>query len=184
MLIHAANMATSSHCKPFDHMPPAWQVSPHMKFPVCHSEMEGLLYKFSPAPEPQPTQDSDNHLHALSMFWIQLPRHQAVPLVKWKERSRVGLYLGCSPIHAQSFALVLNLQQDLSLYNSMSHLTHHFTIKRIFEGLPLDIKWLQASCFKGNSNTPATTQREPHHTRPAAPTVPSSNSSNLQVLQH
>jgi hypothetical protein len=145
--------------------------------------MEGLLYKFSLAPKPQPTQDSGNPLSSLSMFWIQLSRHQVESLVKWKERSRVGLYLGCSPIHAQSIALVLNLQQDLSLYNSMSHLTHHF-IKRIFEGLPLDIKWLQATGFKGNSNTPATTQREPRRTRLAAPAFPSSNSSNLQLLKH
>ena len=32
---------------------------------------------------------------------------------KWKERSRVGLYLGQSPIHARSVALVLNLQTGM-----------------------------------------------------------------------
>lgn len=32
---------------------------------------------------------------------------------KWKERARVGLYLGTSPIHARSVALVLNLQTGM-----------------------------------------------------------------------
>ena len=29
---------------------------------------------------------------------------------KWTERARVGVYLGCSPQHVRSVALVLNLQ--------------------------------------------------------------------------
>ena len=29
---------------------------------------------------------------------------------KWKEQSRVGIYLGKSPVHARNVALVLNLE--------------------------------------------------------------------------
>jgi hypothetical protein len=146
--------------------------------------MEGLLYKFSPAPEPLPTQDSGNPLLALSMFWIQLSRHQVESLENGKRDQELASTLAALPFMLNQLCLSSTYKQDLSLHNSMSHLTHHFTIKRIFEGLPLDIKWLQATCFKGNSNTPATTQREPHASdlllqQSPLPTLPTFSSSSI-----
>ena len=80
---------------------------------------------------------------------------------KWKDRARVGLYLGRSPNHARSVALVLNLQTGL--VSPQFHVTFDpsfQTVKRTFQGLPLEIKWLEATGFKAKSRSRSTTQRE------------------------
>eukprot|EP00957_Ditylum_brightwellii_P156617 11920158-Ditylum_brightwellii.AAC.1 len=40
----------------------------------------------------------------------QLQNSRGVGSPKWDPRSRAGIYLGCSPVHAENIALVLNLQ--------------------------------------------------------------------------
>ena len=88
---------------------------------------------------------------------------------KWKDRARVGLYLGRSPTHARSVALVLNLQTGLvSPQFHVSFDPSFQTVKRTFEGLPLEVKWLEAAGFRAKSKTHSTTQRE-QHSKPAAP---------------
>ncbi len=82
-------------------------------------------------------------------------------LGKWKDRARVGLYLGRSPNHARSVALVLNL--TTGLVSPQFHVTFNpsfQTVKRTFDGLPLEVKWLQAVGFKAKPKTRSTTQRE------------------------
>ncbi len=79
---------------------------------------------------------------------------------KWKDRSRVGLYLGRSPIHACSIALVLNLQTGL--VSPQFHVTFDpffQTVKRTFDGLPLKITWLESTGFQAPSRK-SRTQRE------------------------
>jgi hypothetical protein len=71
---------------------------------------------------------------------------------KWKSRSRVGLYLGRSPMHARSVALVLNLQTGhVSPQFYLSFDPSFQTVKRTFDGMPLDIKWLNKTGFKSAS---------------------------------
>ena len=101
---------------------------------------------------------------------------------KWKERSRVGLYLGRSPTHARSVALVLNLQTGLVSPRFHIAFDPSFqTVKRTFEGLPLEIKWQQAAGFRASSKSMSTAQREQTSQRerpatrsraPARPAVP------------
>ena len=90
---------------------------------------------------------------------------------KWKERSRVGLYLGRSPNHARSVALVLNLTTGLvSPQFHVSFDPSFQTVKRTYEGLPLDIKWLQAVGLKASApKTRSTTQRERRSNAPPSP---------------
>ena len=56
---------------------------------------------------------------------------------KWEERSRVGIYLGCSPQHARSVALVLNL--ETGFVSPQFHVVFDpsfQTIKKSFGGNP------------------------------------------------
>ena len=82
---------------------------------------------------------------------------------KWKDRSRVGLYLGRSPTHARSIALVLNLQTGL--VSPQFHVTFDpffQTVKKTFDGLPISITWLEKTGFKSPSTkrTRSRIQRE------------------------
>ena len=82
---------------------------------------------------------------------------------KWKERSRVGLYLGRSPVHARSVALVLNLQTGT--VSPQFHVTFDpffQTVKKTYDGLPLVINWQQACGFRAPANR-LLPQREPSH---------------------
>ena len=90
---------------------------------------------------------------------------------KWKERSRVGLYLGRSPTHARSIALVLNLQTGLVSPQFHIAFDPSFqTVKRTYEGLPLEIKWPRAAGFFQNKRSQSTTQREASSRRKTPPT--------------
>ena len=77
---------------------------------------------------------------------------------KWEERSKVGIYLGRSPQHARSVALVLNLETG--------HVSPQFhvvfdpsfqTIKRSFGGKPPKSYWQDKCGFR--SETPETQQQ-------------------------
>jgi hypothetical protein len=81
----------------FGPMPFAWQMSPQMKSQACHSEMEGLHFKLLLAQEPLPTQDSGNPSLALSMFWTQLSKHQAVSLGNGKRDPELASILAALP---------------------------------------------------------------------------------------
>ena len=74
----------------------------------------------------------------------QLQSNKALP--KWESRSRVGLYLGPSPKHARSVALVLNLQ------TGMASPQYHVRFDNLFETLSrqpsLDIKWQEVCHFR------------------------------------
>lgn len=66
---------------------------------------------------------------------------------KWEERSRVGVYLGQSPIHNQTVALVLNLKTGH--VSPQFHVTFDpsfHTIKQLGE---LKVTWLDATGFRG-----------------------------------
>ena len=95
---------------------------------------------------------------------------------KLKDRPWVGLYLGHSPLHAQSVALVLNLKTGL--ISPQFHVTFDpsfQTVKRTFKGLTLEIKWSEATGFRAKSKSCSSTQRE------ESPSFPLPNSvSDLQ----
>ena len=68
---------------------------------------------------------------------------------KWRDRSKVGIYLGPSPQHARTVALVLSL--------STGHVSPQFhvsfdpsfqTVKKSFGGQPLNIEWLKKAGFR------------------------------------
>ena len=93
---------------------------------------------------------------------------------KWRDRSRVGVYLGPSPQHARSVALVLNLQTGhISPQFHVAFDPSFQTVKSTFGGLPLEVQWLHKAGFRPqptvvpptvpNNETPdqLQTQREP-----------------------
>ena len=77
-------------------------------------------------------------------------------------------------MHAQSVALVLNLTTGLVSPQFHASFDPSFqTVKRAFEGLPLEIKWLEAAGFRAKSKTHSSTQRE--GSTQSAPPIPASD---------
>jgi hypothetical protein len=73
---------------------------------------------------------------------------------KWSERSRVGIYLGRSPQHAQSVALVLNL--STGLVSPQFHITFDptfQTIRKQFHDNPPKSEWQTKAGFMSNPST-------------------------------
>ena len=65
---------------------------------------------------------------------------------KWTERSRIGIYLGRSPFHARSVALVLNINTGRVSPQFHVQFDPSFqTVKESFEGTSPPIQW-QAVC--------------------------------------
>jgi hypothetical protein len=72
---------------------------------------------------------------------------------KWTERARIGMYLGNSPIHARSVALVLNLETGLVSPQ------FHIRFDDLFETastLNLNIQWHKRTGFFKPTGTPTT----------------------------
>jgi hypothetical protein len=97
---------------------------------------------------------------------------------KWKERSKIGVYLGRSPHHANSVALVLNL--------STGHVSPQFhvafdptfqSVKASFDGLLPPSQW-QAKCGFRKSRS------QPVHTRAASEQINSNDEVQPQREQH
>jgi len=55
------------------------------------------------------------HTLGCPTFVLQPRLQQGQKILKWEPRSRMGVYLGHSPVHAQMVQLVLNLQSGLIL---------------------------------------------------------------------
>ena len=71
---------------------------------------------------------------------------QGKPHGKWEERSRIGLYLGQSPFHNQSVALVLNLSTGYA--SPQFHVQFDPSFHTISQEPNLEIKWLDATGFR------------------------------------
>ena len=66
------------------------------------------------------------------------------PYNKWKQRSRVGIYLGMSPLHARNVALVLD--QTTGLVSPQFHVTFDASFRTVKQ-LNLDSKWQEKAYF-------------------------------------
>ena len=85
---------------------------------------------------------------------------------KWKERSRVGVYLGRSPFHARSVALVLNLSTGrVSPQFHVQFDPGFHTVKKSFGGQSPPSMW-QAICGFARATPEAAKQREPTSEQP------------------
>jgi hypothetical protein len=74
---------------------------------------------------------------------------------KWEERSKVGVYLGQSPQHSRSVALVLDLQTGL--VSPQFHVKFDSTFQTLRTSFGNDIpasKWLEACHFRKKERTP------------------------------
>ena len=86
----------------------------------------------------------------------ELAAGQGLP--KWNKRARVGIYLGQSPKHARSVALVLNIKTGL--VSPQFHVVFNDMLETVGgKGDSYELGWLMATHF-----SPKTTSR-----RPAAP---------------
>ena len=80
---------------------------------------------------------------------------------KWKERARVGIYLGRSPFHARSVALVMNINTGRVSPQFHVQFDPGFqTVKKAFGGRSPPILW-QAICGFTKATPEAKQQREP-----------------------
>ena len=67
---------------------------------------------------------------------------------KWHKRARLGIYLGRSPNHAQSVALILNL--NTGLVSPQFHIAYDDLFETVKEGDHYDSTWQNATHFKKN----------------------------------
>ena len=58
----------------------------------------------------EPPHALDHHTWGCPVFVLEAQNHSGLGTSKWEPRSRVGVYLGHSPCHAGSVALVLNIR--------------------------------------------------------------------------
>ena len=74
---------------------------------------------------------------------------------KWAERSRVGIYLGRSPYHARSIALVLNISTGRVSPQFHVRFDPTFqTMRKSFGGKSPTVQWKAICGFNGKSTTP------------------------------
>jgi len=64
---------------------------------------------------------------------------------KWKSRSKVGIYLGHSPLHARNIALILNLETRLVSFQI--HVSYDKTFEIIKQNVPHH-RWLAMAGFQ------------------------------------
>ena len=85
-------------------------------------------------------------------------QHNA-PFHKWKERSRVGIYLGQSPVHGKNVALVLNRQTGL--VSPQFHVKFDPSFHSVMQD-QFDSKWQERAGFTKikQENQTATTQQK------------------------
>ena len=85
---------------------------------------------------------------------------------KWTERSRIGVYLGRSPFHARSVALVLNISTGrVSPQYHVQFDPGFYTVRKMFGGQPTPSLW-QAICGFTRADPEAAKQREPSNDQP------------------
>jgi Reverse transcriptase (RNA-dependent DNA polymerase) len=90
---------------------------------------------------------------------------------KWLKRARLGLYLGTSPLHSRSVALVLNLQTGLASPQFHVAFDDTFETVRAKSGNKYAIVWQEATGFVEPTSPPAA----PAGTPPERPAAASSN---------
>ena len=122
---------------------------------------------------------NDNPIHkqpfGSPVYVLQSPLQQNLPFQKWKHRSKLGLYLGPSPVHARNVSLVLNL--NTGLVSPQFHVVHDATFKTV-QNDRTQYQWSikagferSASISKTTSNNiPATNKR-----KRATQSIPSNN---------
>ena len=90
---------------------------------------------------------------------------------KWKERSRLGLYLGRSPQHSRSVALVLNI--ETGFVSPQFHVKFDPTFQTLRQGgrIP-DSSWQQKAGFAKGKETVATEPTVDDIPAPVPPTIP------------
>jgi hypothetical protein len=74
---------------------------------------------------------------------------------KWMSRARLGLYLGVSPMHSSSVALVLNLRTGLASPQFHVAFDDMFETVRKHSGDPQQSLWQQVTGFKASENEAA-----------------------------
>ena len=73
---------------------------------------------------------------------------------KWEERARVGIYIGHSPAHARTVALVLSLQTGLTSPQFHVRMDPTFqTLRKAFDGRPPVSLWQQKCHFVKNDRS-------------------------------
>lgn len=111
------------------------------------------------------------HPFACPVYVLQnkLQADQSIP--KWESRSRIGLYLGPSPRHSRSVALVLNLATGLVSPQYHLRFDNYFETMQDKSNRP-EVLWLHKAHFKGEDSE---TADEPTIVPPATPTKRSRN---------
>ena len=100
---------------------------------------------------------NDNPIHkqpfGSPVYVLQSPLQQNLPFQKWKHRSKLGLYLGASPVHALNVSLVLEL--NTGLVSPQFHVLHDATFKA-FQNDRSQYQWSIQAGFERSSSLPET----------------------------
>ena len=91
-----------------------------------------------------------NHWHTFGspVYCLDNALQAGKKIHKWSERARVGIYVGQSPSHARSIALVLN--KDTGLVSPQFHVkvdSTFTTMRQSFDNKPLKTNWQAAAGF-------------------------------------
>ena len=109
---------------------------------------------------------------ACPVYVLDNALQQSKPHRKWDERSRVGLYLGRSPFHARSVALVLNLTTArVSPQYHVQFDPSFQTIRESFGGIEPPSHWQSICGFTKSRKTPKSDQSQDHESARPDPHV-------------
>jgi len=109
--------------------------------------------------------------------------HQGGPVPKWESRARVGLYLGPSPRHARSVALILSL--DTGHVSPQYHVRFDDffeTVKEIDKIVAY--KWRQKCHFEKAEEPPTSSSEKTQKQEFVSPTLESEGAATSPIDQH
>jgi hypothetical protein len=145
--------------------------------------MDVYHYQVLVKPTLRPTQSIGNHLDGCPLYVLSASKQTNGIQNKWSERSRVGIYLGRSPQHAQSVALVLSLETGLvSPQFHVSFDPTFQTMRKHFNNNQPISQWQQKAGFMAETTTTSesTATGPTGHTKTTKDTVSPVQSSKVR----
>ena len=112
---------------------------------------------------------NDNPIHkqpfGSPVYVLQSPLQNNLPFQKWKHRSKLGLYLGPSPVHARNISLILDLQTGH--VSPQFHVVHDSTFQTVRNDMS-KYQWSLKAGFERKASTSSTAkpQQQTTNSRP------------------
>jgi len=124
------------------------------------------------------TKLSDFHPFGCPAYVLDSNLQARKKIPKWKERMRVGIYLGHSPVHARSVSLILSM--TTGLVSPQFHVTHDDDFETVRKGKTPSSRWQRLAGLVGKSS-PTTIAPTIEPVRPPVNGTPTASSQPTQV---